>query len=72
MPVLNEAGIDLMLCGHLHTHHYYPAGENGCDFPVLINAQGHVVKAVATPSGLSLKITDTKKQPVKQIELKAK
>lgn len=72
VPVLNEAGIDLMLCGHLHTHHYYPAGENGCDFPVLINAQGHVVKAVATPSGLSLKITDTKKQPVKQIELKAK
>ena len=27
-----------MLCGHLHNHLYVPAGENGCNFPVLINS----------------------------------
>ena len=38
VPLLNEAKIDLMLCGHLHKHLYVPAGENGCNFPVLINS----------------------------------
>ena len=38
VPLLNEAKIDLMLCGHLHKHLYGPAGENGCNFPVLINS----------------------------------
>lgn len=38
VPLLNDANIDLMLCGHLHKHLYVPAGENGCNFPVLINS----------------------------------
>ena len=27
VPVLNEAGIDLMLCGHDHRYSFHPAGE---------------------------------------------
>lgn len=37
MPVLNEAGIDLMLCGHEHRYSFHPAGERGARFPIVIN-----------------------------------
>ena len=37
MPVLNGAGIDLMLCGHEHRYSFHPAGERGAQFPIVIN-----------------------------------
>ena len=37
MPVLNEAGVDLMLCGHEHRCSVHPAGERGARFPIVIN-----------------------------------
>lgn len=37
VPILNEAGIDLMLSGHIHRYELWEKGENGCDFPVLCN-----------------------------------
>lgn len=37
MPVLNQAGVDLMLCGHEHRYSFHPAGEHGAGFPILIN-----------------------------------
>ena len=36
-PVLNEAGVDLMLSGHLHRHVYVEAGECGNGFPIVVN-----------------------------------
>ena len=36
-PVLNEAGVDLMLSGHLHRHVYVKAGECGNGFPIVAN-----------------------------------
>ena len=37
LPVLNEAGVDIMLSGHHHRHIYVGAGEGGNAFPVLAN-----------------------------------
>ena len=37
VPILNEAGIDLMLSGHIHRYQLWEKGENGCEFPVLCN-----------------------------------
>ena len=37
IPVLEEAGIDLMISGHIHRYSYSEPGERGCSFPVLIN-----------------------------------
>ena len=37
VPVLNEAGVDIMLSGHHHKHLFIPAGECGNDFPILAN-----------------------------------
>ena len=72
LPVLNDAGIDLMLCGHLHSYHYLPAGQTECDFPVLINSNDRAVEIEATADALNLKVKDTKKQVVQELTLKAK
>lgn len=51
-PVLNQAGVDLMLSGHHHRHIYVEKGECGNEFPIVVNsnvdrldfnaAEGHV------------------------------
>lgn len=39
VPILNEAGIDLMLSGHIHGYRFTPADSTGaCRFPVVCNA----------------------------------
>lgn len=37
VPILNKAGIDLMLCGHIHKYKFYPIGSTNAQFPVLCN-----------------------------------
>lgn len=37
VPVLNEAGVDLMLSGHHHEHRYVQAGTCGNSFPIIAN-----------------------------------
>lgn len=37
LPVLNAAGVDLMLSGHHHSHIYVKPGECGNAFPILAN-----------------------------------
>lgn len=37
-PVLNEAGIDLMLSGHHHRHIVAGRGEHGNDYPIVVNS----------------------------------
>lgn len=39
VPILNEAGIDAMFCGHIHKYQFCEAGNplRGCNFPVVCN-----------------------------------
>ena len=37
VPVLNQAGVDIMLSGHHHRHIYVKPGECGNSFPILAN-----------------------------------
>ncbi|MBR4756495.1 MAG: metallophosphoesterase, partial [Bacteroidales bacterium] len=37
VPLLNEAGIDLMLCAHIHQYRYYEPGKVNTKFPVICN-----------------------------------
>lgn len=52
MPVLNDAGIDLMLCGHQHRYRYVAPGEEGNNFPIVINSNDDLVDVKAGPEGL--------------------
>ncbi|WP_294082125.1 FN3 domain-containing metallophosphoesterase family protein [Proteiniphilum sp. UBA5384] len=58
MPILNNAGIDLMLSGHLHKHYYLEKGAAGNNFPILINSNKTRLDAIANKNGIDLKIVD--------------
>ena len=38
VPVLNEAGVNLMLSGHIHKHKMIEAGHSGNNFPILCSS----------------------------------
>ncbi|MGL4293553.1 MAG: metallophosphoesterase [Bacteroidales bacterium] len=68
LPVLNEAGIDLMLCGHEHRLSYQEAGKNGFSFPVLINSNKYKVNASVGNDKIKLDVVDRTGKTVKTIE----
>lgn len=69
VPLLNEAKVDVMLCGHLHKYvNQKPA--NGVNFPVIVNSNNTVVRAEATNQQLTLKILNEKGEQVDWIQLK--
>lgn len=69
IPILNQAGIDLMLCGHLHEHFYLESGEKGCQFPLLINSNTDAVKVKADNKSLKLDVVDSNRNTIKTITL---
>jgi Icc-related predicted phosphoesterase len=58
MPLLNEAGIDMMLSGHLHRNIYIEKGEGGNNFPILINSNTTRVDVQVTPTGIDMSVVD--------------
>lgn len=69
VPLLNEAKVDVMLCGHLHRHIHQQPG-NGVNFPVLVNSNIHVVRAEADATSLTLKIINEKGEQVELIPIR--
>jgi predicted phosphohydrolase len=55
VPLLNEAGIDVMLSGHLHQH-IKEAANSQVKFPVLINSNTAYVKGSVTAKTLNLEV----------------
>ncbi len=58
MPILEKAGIDLMISGHIHRYSYSEAGVRAKSFPVLINGASekhyfHVTKEGMTARRIS-------------------
>jgi predicted phosphodiesterase len=68
VPLLNSAGIDLMLCGHLHRHIMHEAGE-AIRFPVLANGNEAVIKGKITPNELLLSVTGLDGKQVERIRI---
>lgn len=57
VPILNEIGVDLMLCGHLHKNVYEEPGTS-IHFPVLVNSNNSVVSVKTDGSQLNLEVLD--------------
>lgn len=72
VPILNKAGIDLMLCGHLHQHIYAEPGTEGCNFPLLINSNKQVLDVSADNKTLNIVVKDEAGIPVKTFTFQAK
>ena len=72
VPILNEAGVDLMLCGHLHKHFYYDKNYGGCQFPVLINANKNKVRVDVSENSLLVKALNAENKPEFEVKLTGK
>ena len=70
MPILNEAGIDLMLCGHLHRHSYINKGEVNNNFPVLINSNLWKAELAVHSGGLKINMIDASGKVMKEYVIK--
>ena len=54
LPLLNKAGVHLMLSGHTHRYAYYPAHSGQAAFPILVN--DHVSYLTGTINSSSIEI----------------
>ena len=57
VPSLNKAGIDVMICGHLHEFKYYDT-DNTHHFPVLVNSNQACVVGTSDDGKLTLEVRD--------------
>ncbi|MDR0430527.1 MAG: metallophosphoesterase [Tannerellaceae bacterium] len=69
VPLLNDAKVDIMLCGHLHRHIKKEADEQ-VKFPVLANGNEAVIKGKITQDELILDIIGLTGQPVDRINIR--
>lgn len=71
VPILNEAGIDVMLSGHLHRY-IYCKPDAQVKFPVVINSKDMVISGKTQGGKLHMEIRDTKGALVDTIVLPAR
>lgn len=69
MPLLREAEPDLMLSGHLHEYIHQQADDK-TPFPVIVNSNDTVLKAVAGPRGIEVEVIDVSGKVIDKFTLK--
>ncbi len=69
MPILNKAGIDLMISGHLHRHGYVAAGEQGLGFPLIINSNVEIMDIKANDDVMDIKVKDTEGRTTRSYQI---
>ena len=69
-PVLQEAGIDLMISGHTHRNAWIQADKSGFGYPIIISSNNHFVEAEAGADGIFLKLKDLDGKVVSEYDLK--
>ncbi len=59
LPLLNEANIDVMLCGHNHSYSFREKGSlNGNEFPILVNSNNDRVEVKVTKNDIRMDVVD--------------
>lgn len=58
LPMLNRAGVDVMLSGHTHRYSYREEGSCGNDFPILVNSNNDKVNVTVTASQIDMEVVD--------------
>ena len=68
VPILNKAGAQIMISGHLHRH-IKQMPKQGLNFPVLVNSNVNMVKAEITAQKAVFKVVDQQGKQVDEISL---
>jgi predicted phosphodiesterase len=69
IPILNNAGIDLMFCGHTHRHSWLPKGEKDNNFPILTNSNSEILDITVKGQQIRIRISDLQGKTTKTINL---
>ena len=69
VPVLNEAGLDIMLCGHWHSYLNKKA-DTAVRFPVLINKNDYILKANVESNTLTIQVVNLEGKEVDKIVIR--
>ena len=59
LPILNNAGVDLMLSGHVHKYSFREVGSTDAKFPVLTNGQWQRMEITVNADKIAVRIYDT-------------
>ncbi len=71
VPILNEAGIDVMLCGHLHQY-FNNKPTTKVHFPVIDNSSNTVLKGVIRGNSLDMEVRSLNGEVIDKISIKSK
>lgn len=69
VPILNEAGIQLMISGHLHRHVMMQPNDI-VKFPVLVNSNNNIIKALVSDQGVHLNVFDVNGKKVDEMTIR--
>lgn len=69
LPVLNDAGVDLMLCGHRHRYAFEKPGVSDATFPVLVNSTCERLEVKVTSKAITMEIFDPDGKKVHSVKL---
>ncbi|MBO5984990.1 MAG: serine/threonine protein phosphatase, partial [Rikenellaceae bacterium] len=58
LPLLNEAGVDVMLSGHNHRYSYLEKGDADNNFPILVNSNNDRVNVRADKDQIVMEVLD--------------
>ena len=69
IPILEEAGVDIMLSGHLHRYVHRDAGD-GASFPIIVNSNDTVLTAVVDGRSMKVEVLGMDGKTVDKFEIK--
>lgn len=74
MPLLNDAGIDLMLCGHYHSYKFIPIDKQGYNnrFPIIIHDDCVLLEAEADENVINVVTYDRNQNVEHRIDIPIK
>lgn len=66
VPILNEASVDVMLCGHYHRYAYIDDDSRGTKFPILVNSNNDKLVVKADRKGIDIDVVNTRGESIKR------
>lgn len=58
MPILNNADVDVMFCGHIHRHSFLDVKKGENNFPILINDNKSIIWVESTAMDVKVTVTN--------------
>ncbi|MEG1934610.1 MAG: FN3 domain-containing metallophosphoesterase family protein [Rikenellaceae bacterium] len=72
MPLLNSSDIDLMICAHEHRHRFMQKGDDGANFPMIVNSNKNSLRVRVDSKMITLDLKDDTGAKVKNYTIRLK